>query len=301
MRRSLLLSAVVGGVGLLASPAWAQVNRAGGRDAQRADEWAPGTFMAQALGRVTELARRIAESEDVGLVRGTTCFLGALMDPGEKISMVYELQAGQTYVFVAAADEDAGDVDLHVLDSAGEMLEQDIELDPTPIVVFTPAKTGKYTMTLEMADAEIASFAAVAVLRKGEAPHSLDAITTCRNRILRAGEIAARQGRPVGFMDVENRWAIYGTILAKGESTTVTNVSTDGGDHLFVAVGDDDATDVDLKLMDGAGATVKEDVAADATPLFTMAMPSGRAFQLEISNADAKGPALVMASVLTLR
>jgi hypothetical protein len=65
------------------------------------------------------------------------------------------LTAGRTYAFVGACDNDCTDVDLAIYDyRITRELESDRAVDDTPTVVYIPARSGTYTIAVEMAECD---------------------------------------------------------------------------------------------------------------------------------------------------
>jgi S1-C subfamily serine protease len=68
---------------------------------------------------------------------------------GEMDRHELQLTAGTRYMIIGACDEDCRDLDLG-LQAGGALLVSDTEEDDTPIVEFTPARTGRYTLLSRM-------------------------------------------------------------------------------------------------------------------------------------------------------
>jgi hypothetical protein len=61
------------------------------------------------------------------------------------------LQGGVGYIVIAVCDNDCSDIDLRLLDEAGNELDSDYEQDAYPIVATTPAGTAQYQVHVYMA------------------------------------------------------------------------------------------------------------------------------------------------------
>ncbi len=70
-------------------------------------------------------------------------------DDGRRI--VVRLEAGRSYLFQGACDQDCPDVDLEVLDPLGARVAVDVETDALPKVGVAPAQTGDYTVRIWLA------------------------------------------------------------------------------------------------------------------------------------------------------
>jgi hypothetical protein len=60
------------------------------------------------------------------------------------------LRAHTSYGFVGVCDQDCGDIDLYLFDSAGNSIDSDTGPDDTPIVVVTPKYTGSFRLYVKM-------------------------------------------------------------------------------------------------------------------------------------------------------
>lgn len=60
------------------------------------------------------------------------------------------LKAGQDYRLIAVGDMDAKDVDIQILNEAGQIVASDTAASPEAIVNFRPSATGRYTIRLRL-------------------------------------------------------------------------------------------------------------------------------------------------------
>jgi hypothetical protein len=65
------------------------------------------------------------------------------------------LSYGTEYVMRGICDEDCTDLDLKLYDSNGNLLDEDVEPDDTPIIVHTARYSGNYTLRVIMARCRI--------------------------------------------------------------------------------------------------------------------------------------------------
>lgn len=59
---------------------------------------------------------------------------------------VVRLDAGRSYLFQGACDQDCSDVDMEILDGRGEQVAEDVALDDRPVVRVRPQLGGDYTV-----------------------------------------------------------------------------------------------------------------------------------------------------------
>ncbi len=65
-------------------------------------------------------------------------------------------------------------------------------------------------------------------------------------------------------------------------STSVTLTLAPGREYMIVGVCDDDCGDLDLRLYDGDGSKIDEDIAMDARPRVTVSASRGSSFTVEV-------------------
>lgn len=79
---------------------------------------------------------------------------GALED-GASEQVTLDLAAGGEIVLVGICDADCSDFDMVVHDPQGSQVGADVETDDVPIVRTEPARTGRYTVTVQMAECTV--------------------------------------------------------------------------------------------------------------------------------------------------
>lgn len=93
--------------------------------------------------RYTVIAR--SEEEEIAPVRSES--------DGHRVA--YELEAGRTYRFQAACDQDCSDVDIEVLDPAGAQIALNVDFDNNPYVEVTPAASGSHVVRVWLAQCSV--------------------------------------------------------------------------------------------------------------------------------------------------
>jgi hypothetical protein len=78
---------------------------------------------------------------------------GAL-DEGREDTITIDLDAGTSYFIVGQCDIDCSDIDLTLHDENGNLIDEDVLLDDTPIVEVTPIRNARFTLTMTMVDCE---------------------------------------------------------------------------------------------------------------------------------------------------
>lgn len=75
----------------------------------------------------------------------------AVLGQGRETLYRVDLTAGSSYYFSGACDHDCEDLDLQIIDAAGNRVASDTAEDDVPIVSFVPEASGGYTVRMVMA------------------------------------------------------------------------------------------------------------------------------------------------------
>lgn len=86
-----------------------------------------------------------------GLSRSGSVVRGGLAN-NRRSEYTYSLVAGQSYGFAAVCDQDCSDLDLVLVNSAGQTVKQDMASDSAPVIIHRPARSGQYRLQVRMAD-----------------------------------------------------------------------------------------------------------------------------------------------------
>lgn len=70
----------------------------------------------------------------------------------EAEQVVFELDRGGTYVILGVCDNDCKDLDLKLVNAAGQQIDSDVEEDDAPVVAVSPASAERYTVQAIMAN-----------------------------------------------------------------------------------------------------------------------------------------------------
>jgi predicted small lipoprotein YifL len=87
------------------------------------------------------------------------------LQPGSDHRWQLNLEGGATYRFVGGCDNECSDLDIELIDQRGAVVASDLGPSDFPVVSFTPASGGQFTVRLMMQACTIAPcFAGVRVL-----------------------------------------------------------------------------------------------------------------------------------------
>jgi hypothetical protein len=226
--------------------------------------------------RVAQFARAAPE-----LTRDTVTAEGTL-SVGEAAEIELALTAGAPYTVVAFCDPACSDLDLVLLDPAGEGVESDIFPDPEPVLAFTATSTGAFTLTVAMvACSEEPCRYAVGIFRGSLQEGAGVPAVHMAERRLRFQEDLGREGyqelpmEETGSLDQEHELRFPVRLEA-------------GVDYQIAAICDDPCSDLDLTLFDPWGGVVAEDRFPDATPLLGVFSEEPTTFRLGVTMVECR-------------
>ncbi len=115
---------------------------------------AANTPVGAQAGSAEDVTRQMAGVLEVftghGLRQVGAPFTGTLNDDAQALHRV-QLTAGVRYAVAGVCDNDCTDFDLQLSDAGGNAVAADVEADDTPVVTFTPARSGVFTVRGVMA------------------------------------------------------------------------------------------------------------------------------------------------------
>ena len=230
---------------------------------------------------------------------GVTPFALAFIDRKNSASMTTPLQAGTAYAFVGVGDDDATDVDVIIKDSAGRIVAQDVDDDAIAAAPFTPAKSGKYTITLKLTNGKaISSACALSIFRKGGGYKlSDDSVRTTTDNMF---EVSQRLHDKYGsiYNSGVGQWAVVGSVLKAGVTSTLSGISAGKGAYVFVAMGDEDMVDLDMTVRNAKGKIIQQDTDTDNSAVCANTFAAPQLCSLELTNAKSNDYCLVTHAIL---
>jgi len=158
-----------------------------------------------------------------------------------------------------------------------------------------------YTIRQKLYKAQVGCFCVVAVLRKGGYDVPVRNLVTATVKLIAlCNAIDENTKGTVRYHDHANQWAIYGSILKKGEESSITKMSMGAGLRVLAAVGDENASDIDLFFLDEDGDVIARDEKPDATPIVSLRTRATQSYGLRVKNMEARGATLVLTAVLQI-
>ncbi|HEX6748333.1 MAG TPA: hypothetical protein VF092_13640 [Longimicrobium sp.] len=251
MHRTVIFSALALSLVGVTAPARAQ------------DQW------EQQVTRLLDEASRIARNN--GLSRTHQPYIGSLRE-GRNTSHTLQLNGGTRYQIIGVCDNDCSDFDLRLFDPRGNMVEEDVLTDDTPVLSITPRVSGTYTVRAIMTTCsdEPCRYGIGVYGSRGGAVSSNnnsgggDQWEAQVTRLLgEAARIATQNG-------LRRTHQPYIGSLREGANASHTIQLNGGTRYQIIGVCDNDCSDFDLRLFDPSGRMVSEDVLTDDTPVVSV-------------------------------
>lgn len=257
------------------------------------------TIQSLQQARDTMIAGAAALKKESYAYDGVTPFALAFIDRKGSASMTTPLQAGTDYAFVGVGDEDVTDIDIIIKDSAGKIVAQDVDDQEVAAAPFTPTKSGKYTVTLRLTSSKSSSSAcALAILRQGGGyTLSDESVRDTTDTMFEVSQKLHEKYNTI-YNSGKSQWAIVGNVLKAGATSTLSGINVSKGTYVFVAIGDEDMVDLDMKVRGANGKVVLQDTDKDNIAVCSDDFDAPQTCSLELINAKSEDFSLVLHAVL---
>jgi hypothetical protein len=131
----------------------------------------PTSVAAQSSEYNRQLDEQLRQSRSTYLPAGQSLVrgpLGGSLDQGDTINYSFQLVAGRSYTILGVCDNDCSDLDITLIDPAGNQVAEDLLTDDKPVASVTARRSGRYRATISMASCSTgACFYAVAAYGTG--------------------------------------------------------------------------------------------------------------------------------------
>ncbi|MEM8781473.1 MAG: hypothetical protein AAGE65_01335 [Planctomycetota bacterium] len=233
---------------------------------QSLESWPIGGYMMQAVAK-TMGAGADASNRGYGFASGVS-FLAGLCEVKEELRFTRSFTGGREYILIGAGDEDATDVDLSIHDADGRQIVADRLADSIPVVRFTPPRTGRYSLRLKLFSGKREAFCSVVILERNAGFNvPLSNLAEASARFFASCAAVNQTHVRLAFHNSPNEWAMFGQVFRPGGKSTINNLFPEPGDGFVVAVGDDNANDLDLTLLTRDGSVVRRDHQSTLVPV----------------------------------
>lgn len=258
------------------------------------DVWMPGYYMQQATNNIFEKASLMTAlggytwNEELMLA-------AAIVEVGSTIALDFELEAGVSYNFLGGGDEDAMDIDLYILDQAGELVAADVEDDNSPITDFVAPYSGRYSLRLQLISGEaMTSFLAVGFMKKGGYVLAEETLQNLNEQFFASAQLLNTLGSGIKWNDSNNQWCLYGLVLQGEKNTSISDLYLDNSEYYFYATANQD---LDIFVKNDEQTVVGEDQDDDNKPILSFVASKSAAYQLEAINKSKKPTVLLLGIV----
>jgi S1-C subfamily serine protease len=191
-----------------------------------------------------------------------------------------QLDAAHDYLIVGACDNDCTDLDLALVDTAGNAIASDTATDDKPVLQFAGPGSGSYRLQVTMATCPAAPCRyGVRVFGKPRTQGGDDQhLAIVMRQLDRGSELTASAG-----------YSSDGDHFGAVDRGTAQAVSLDlsaGNDYWIYGACDTDCKDLDLALMGPNGQTVARDTLEDDQPIIEVKGPASGNYRLVVTMAD---------------
>jgi hypothetical protein len=233
--------------------------------------WRPGHFMAMALEKLLAAVVEVNTRVSYGIDGDASAIVGGYITAGADIRLDRGLRGGTSYIILGMGAVQS-DVDILVVDGNGNVVAKDTTTDDVPIVEFTPASAGSFSIRLT-SPAE--NFGAIAVMQKDGytvPPKMLhEVFQNLLDRGAHASQLVARDGAS-GASFNEGNLSLHGTILNPGEGIRQSQIPLSSTGAIFLAVGHAENIDLNMEVSSPSG-VVGRDTERDAVPVVIVPQP----------------------------
>ncbi|MFU7529591.1 hypothetical protein [Qipengyuania sp. ASV99] len=99
------------------------------------------------VNRLLNLTQNIANSR--GFSSSHARYNGQLRNSEER-TVTLDLNSGTSYMMIAQCDRDCSDIDMWLYDENGNLIDEDVLVDDTPIVEVTPIRSARFSLRTRM-------------------------------------------------------------------------------------------------------------------------------------------------------
>lgn len=264
-------------------------------------ECPPAKYMLQAVANIIAKAKTVNNATDLGFQKDV-CIMGAWLPVGKSVGWKLTLRAGTRYVFIGGGDDDVSDLDIYLYNAAGSEVGRDNKSDKTPVVEYTPSRTAEYTVKVKMyAAAGSGSFASMAIMSDNGYNIPLSNFKNAAAALFTSIQEICNLVDEMSFLDTDNQWALFGSVLDEKEERTIINIRLDDGKNIIIGASDQNADDIDLFLNDNNSTLLTKDDKADKKPLIGWNGNEEGSYQVKMKNAESDGyKSLVMIAITNI-
>ena len=228
------------------------------------------------------------------------CLTAAELEAGTTVSLEVQLEADESYTFIASSAQRDNDLDLYLRDGDDEIVATDDRADGTPILQFTAEEEGRYIIQLHLARSTgPAAFVGLGMLASGgRSLADADYRRVGAQFAAAAGAVRAAGGAG-RFGSGANEWCVYGYLLEEGQGATISGLRLPRGPNFIAATGTDDVKDLDLYLADENLQILRRDRDPDPYPMIEYHNQRDEPILLRVEVEKASRAGLILLGLFT--
>ena len=99
------------------------------------------------VNRLLNMTQSIANSRGYS---STHARYNGQLRAGQERTVTLDLNSGTSYMMIAQCDTDCSDIDMWLYDENGNLIDEDVLVDDTPIVEVTPIRNARFSLRTRM-------------------------------------------------------------------------------------------------------------------------------------------------------
>ncbi len=197
------------------------------------------------------------------------------LQEGQDRSIRVTLVEGADYMVVGYCGDGCNNLDISLINEAGDVVQADHLPDAEPVLMFTAESTGSFRIKVDAVDVSApATQVAVGILGSTAEPGMIPGEDMAGRLTLVGAEFAS-----LGFTEIGDERV--GSLNTDQSFAVSINLQA-GTEYRLVGVCDQDCFDLDLVLKDPDGEEVGSDILEDAIPLVAYVADTTGEYQVEV-------------------
>ena len=271
------------------------------------EDWNPGKRMRSATEGLLLRAGQLGSSRTLRFVKKDHCIFGGFVQQSESCRLLWKLDRGTTYTFVASGDGYARDVDITIKSQDGLRTFAKNDSDKRDaVVVFTPSDSAEYLIDTKLFSGRDGkgAFISLAVFADNGYTVPLQNLKKAFDELddscSKFNELQIGRGQKPLFADRNGSWSLVGGVVQSGQRLGLYDIALSQGNYAVLAAGDYTLADADLTVTrDGVVAGRDSRHYKDAYVSF--AVQSTTLHDVTLTNYKSNGSSFVMFAILSIK
>lgn len=220
----------------------------------------------------------------------------AHLSVGQTISLNLTLSKDIEYIFLASGPSERADVDLYLRDANGNLLQEDLEEDGTPVIEFKAPADGIYQLQLHLvAGDKSAAYVALSLLQRRGRPISEQNYRSTTTAFFSGVKEIRSSATGIDWQKKTGEWCLFGYLVQENVGITLRGLRPAPGRKIFTATAGPEPSEITLYLATEAGRIVAGTNPPEFLPLLRYNCPPGAVLDLRVGT---KAFSLVLVAVL---